>query len=297
MKESKISIVIPTYNEEGNIKDLILRLNESLTKARINYELIFIDDHSADNTRKQIGKFVGQYPVKVFLKRGKKGKAFSLIQGFKEAKYDIVGMIDADLQYPPEVIPEMVGKLNNSDIVVSNRIDRSDSSWKRKIASRFFRFIFVKFLFNLDCDAQSGLKVFKKEILNRVKVTPTPWTFDLQFLYKAQGIGYVIDNFDIEFTERQSGDVKLKLLSSIFEIGIQALHLRLKPLCPVYFSDKTQSQMKGNGAYYNGNKFITHTDLHYRHSAIQTFHISQKIALILLGGVFYWGLFFIGKKQ
>lgn len=284
MKESKISVIIPAYNEEGNVKDLILRLNKSLTEARIDYELIFINDHSTDNTRKEIKKFTEQYPVKMFLKVGKKGKAFSLIQGFKKAKYDIIGMIDADLQYPPEAIPEMMEKLNNSDIVVSNRIDRSDSSWKRKIASKTFRFIFVRFLFNLDCDAQSGLKVFKKEILDYAHVAPTPWTFDLQFLYKAQNVGYTIKNFDIEFAERQSEQVKLKFLSSIFEIGTQAFKLRIKPLCPVCFIDKTRSRMKGNGMYYNGNKFITHTDLHYKHSAIQTFHLRQKIVIILLGG-------------
>ena len=294
----RISIIIPAYNEEGNIKNLILRLNSSLVKARIDYELIFIDDHSTDNTIREIRKFTEQYPIKVFLKRGKKGKAFSLIQGFKEAKYDIVGMIDADLQYPPEAIPEMIEKLKQADIIVANRVDRSDSNWSRKITSKAFRFIFVKLLFNLDCDAQSGLKVFKKRIFNYVQVSATPWTFDLSFLYKAVNIGCTIKNHDIKFDPRQSESVKLKFLSSIFEIGSQALKLKLTPLSPVHFDDKTQPRMMGNGMFHKGSEFITHTNIPHRHSALQTIVVHQKLFLILaIGGGDYQFYFKLARHR
>src|SRR5690242_5673679 len=118
----KLSIVIPVWNEEGNIASLINRIHQSLSYEEIIYELIFIDDHSTDQTRKEIKKFAKHYPVSLFSKQGKKGKAQSLLEGFSYAQYPYICMIDADLQYPPEEIPAMLAKIQaGADVVVANR--------------------------------------------------------------------------------------------------------------------------------------------------------------------------------
>jgi hypothetical protein len=90
-----------------------------------------------------------------------------------------------------------------------------------------FRYVFGKLMFGLDCDVQSGLKVFKREILSYVEISSTPWTFDLQFLHRARSLGYAIGSLDIEFSERHGGVVKLNFFQSILEIGSQAMKLRL----------------------------------------------------------------------
>src|SRR5205823_1855719 len=116
----------PTRNEEGNILPLIERIDKALTLKNISYEIIFIDDHSTDNTQTIISGFSSSYPITLHMKKGIIGKAQSLIEGFSYAKYDIICMIDADLQYPPEAIPPMMEKITkgNADIVVANRNDR-----------------------------------------------------------------------------------------------------------------------------------------------------------------------------
>lgn len=96
--DNKLSIIIPVWNEENNIKELVKQIDNSLLKNRITYEIIFVDDDSNDKTKEEIKSLINDFPVKLFSKIGKKGKAYSLLEGFSYAKHDIVCMIDADLQ-------------------------------------------------------------------------------------------------------------------------------------------------------------------------------------------------------
>src|SRR5712692_9217279 len=103
-----LSIVIPTLNERGNIEPLSARITDALQPSGIRYELIFVDDHSTDGTRDEITALPSEHRWQLFMKAGDKGKAQSLIEGFARARYDLLAMIDADLQYPPEALPALV---------------------------------------------------------------------------------------------------------------------------------------------------------------------------------------------
>src|SRR6266566_771307 len=107
-----LSIVIPVWNEEKNIVPLVQRIDQALKKHRILYELIFVDDFSTDKTQEIINTLPKKYPVSYYLKVGKKGKAYSLIEVFAKAHYQTYAMIDADLQYPPEALPEFLNKIS-----------------------------------------------------------------------------------------------------------------------------------------------------------------------------------------
>ena len=120
-KFKNISIIIPTYNEEENVTPLVKRIHNVMTSSNIKYEIIFIDDHSIDKTYNIISNLSLKYPILLAEKKGKKGKSFSIVEGIDLSTYDTIGMIDADLQYPPEAIPDMIKMLEDSDIVVSNR--------------------------------------------------------------------------------------------------------------------------------------------------------------------------------
>ena len=107
-KRSNISVIVPTYNEEQNVDLLVERLDRAFTKEDIVYEIIFIDDHSKDGTYEAATRLSAKYPVTIERKKGIKGKAHSLLQGFNRVNYELVAIIDADLQYPPEAIPGMM---------------------------------------------------------------------------------------------------------------------------------------------------------------------------------------------
>ena len=197
-----LSLIVPVFNEEDSIVELVNRIHSSLTKENISYEIIFVDDHSTDKTGAIIKYLSESHPIIYVVKKGKKGKAYSLYEGFEVANHDIVGMIDADLQYPPESIPEMLIHLKDSDIVIANRKKYKESN-SRKLFSKSFRFVFGKALFGLDHDIQSGLKIFKKEVFDTIKFLPkSAWTFDLEFLHRATQAGYKLNNFNIEFAKR-----------------------------------------------------------------------------------------------
>lgn len=278
----KISVIVPIYNELKNIEQLIVRLSDALTKIELPFEIIFVDDHSTDGTYEYLQRFRKSKKIILNKKTGAKGKAFSLIEGFNIASGSIIVMIDSDLQYPPEEIPAMVGFLDKADIVVANRKDYK-GSLTRRIVSRGFRLFFGKLLFGLNHDIQAGLKVFTKEVIDTVKVNPkSGWTFDLEFLHKAREAGFVIVNHNISFAFRKNGTSKVGLVRTTWEIGTQALSLKLKKIVPQYIPPKVPVSMIGAGIGYRKKKYITHTTLPHYVSALTTLHTSQKVFIGLL---------------
>lgn len=303
MLPKNLSVIIPTLNEEGNIKELIKRFSDVFEKNNIFGELIFIDDHSNDKTKEIIIDIKKKYNdnnlnlnIRLFVKKGRPGKAQSLIEGFGYAKNEIVAMIDADLQYPPEAIIEMLQRISeNADIVVANRKE-TEISFLRKIVSKSFNYIFARFLHSLNCDVQSGLKMFKKEILSKVKLDPSPWTFDMEFLLSARNFGYKINSIEIFFYERTSGKSKVKVLKASFEIGWNALKLKIKGFSPLIIKPSSKKTMRGAGVIYKGIKFITHSTLPPESSALKTFSSRQIVILSFLLGVFLGGMFIVPLK-
>ncbi len=279
---SGISIVIPTLNEESNILSLVNRLDKTFRLYNLDYELIFIDDHSTDKTFETLLSLSNQYSISAYLKVGSKGKAQSLLEGFEKAKYRLIGMIDADLQYPPEAIPEMIKKINQGDdVVVANRLE-GELSFKRRLLSQVFRQIFAKWLHRFDLDVQSGLKVFKKEIIQRITINPTPWTFDLEFLLKARSAGYKIGSITITSADRVYGRSKVHSIKGSYEIGLAAIKskFRMDEIIP-FHGDVVKRE--GYGFHFKGKKFIPHTQLPVEKTALFRLSFNQSLVMIGLG--------------
>ena len=111
-----ISIIIPTYNEAKNIQKIIPLINKYVKKY---HEIIIVDDNSPDRTWKIAEEMPRKYKVKVIRRVNEKGLATAVIRGFKEAKGEIVGVIDADLSHPPW----QISTLETADLaVVSEKI-------------------------------------------------------------------------------------------------------------------------------------------------------------------------------
>ena len=103
-----VSIIVPIYNEKENIKDLLVTIHQSFSGINENYEVIAVDDNSTDGSWEILEQEKLKYPLNIFKKKGRKGKAFSLFEGFVQASGEYIVMIDSDLQYPPEAIPQMM---------------------------------------------------------------------------------------------------------------------------------------------------------------------------------------------
>ncbi|MDQ3099549.1 MAG: glycosyltransferase [bacterium] len=286
MSKTQISIVVPTLNEATTIATLITRIDNSLPSEQFDYEIIFVDDVSDDKTPQLIAELSQRFPI-TFISKGSiknRGKASSLIKGFAAAKYPFVAMIDADLQYPPEAIPKMITMLTlGADIVVANRKEQKTNVIRRFLHGGF-KYFFTYLLHGFSLDVQSGLKVFKKNVLEHIEVDPSPWTFDLEFLIHARAAGYEIETVDIVFEERKSGQTKVKLLQTTYEIGSNAFKLKLKgnPIIP--FSPQMIEE-HGQGHHYKGVRFVHHSGLHHSESAIEVMSFNQKFILVTGGAI------------
>lgn len=117
-----LSVIVPAYNEEGNIQRLIERVEKSL--KGVDHQLIIVDDGSYDKTAEVAGKYAEIYPVKVVRHSKNKGKVEALKTGLRHADGKYVVFLDADLEYPPDAIPQMLNlAIQGHDIVLAQRID------------------------------------------------------------------------------------------------------------------------------------------------------------------------------
>ena len=227
LDKPSLSVIIPTLEEEENINELVLRLASTLDNSTKHYELIFVDDHSSDKTIIELTKLIDKFPIRIFEKVGKKGKSFSLIEGFKVAKYELIAMIDADLQYPPEALTNMLKEIqyNNADIVIARRDDYSKNSL-RSFGTRITKNIY-QYLFGFDYDVQSGLKLFRVEVLEHMNFDFVgPWTFDIAFLFQAIQSENTIRSVDIKFARRVYGSSKVNFLKVGSEILAYAIKIK-----------------------------------------------------------------------
>jgi len=137
-----VSVIIPVYNEEKNIDHLLFELLPIL--KNYNYELIFIDDGSVDNTTKEIKRIAGKNKnIKLLSFSRNFGHQFALAAGYRQAKGHSVISMDADSQDPPEIIPEMIKKWQEGvKVVYAKREARDvDGVFKQLTARFFYRFI------------------------------------------------------------------------------------------------------------------------------------------------------------
>jgi len=312
---NQLDIIIPVKDEAENLEELTTRIHRSLSKAKIRYSIIFVDDYSTDNTAEKIRNYISHSDsspnsflekviydanggngesngsrVKLLRKKGKQGKAYSILEGAKASSAPFIAMIDGDLQYPPEAIPQMYKLAQKHGVVVANRKENSTSRLRR-IASKVYNFFFGKLLYGFDCDVQSGLKVFKKEVIEHIRENEvSPWTIDINLLHTAQELGYTIGCVDIQFEERKNGHSKISFVKDTFEIGSGAIRLKLRKKRVYKIKPKSEGSMIGAGVAHKKRRFVTHTHLPHRQSALRTFQTWQKLVLLLIVGIIAAGL-------
>ena len=121
IKIGKVALIIPTYNEAKSIALLINRIFDKSKKNNIGIEIIIIDDNSPDGTGAIADKLAEKYPIRVIHRPYRIGLSSAVESGFKIAKTGIVGVMDADLSHPPELIPQLIAELKDNDIAVGSR--------------------------------------------------------------------------------------------------------------------------------------------------------------------------------
>lgn len=173
----KISIVVPIYNEESTLREIINRIIEA-PKLNLDFEIILINDNSNDNTAKIISEVThNNDKIKAITHKRNKGKGAAIKSGLNKVNGDIILIQDADLEYNPKEYPTLLSPIVNegADVVYGSRF-RSDKEtrvlyfWHR-IANGLLT-LFSNMFTNLNLtDMETGYKVFKREALNKISLT------------------------------------------------------------------------------------------------------------------------------
>ncbi|MBN1413591.1 MAG: glycosyltransferase family 2 protein [Bacteroidales bacterium] len=165
--KTEISVIIPLYNEEDNIERLIQILLPVLNQLNRSWEIIFIDDGSKDRSFELVKEIHEQNPdvTGIALSRNF-GHQIALLAGLHRAKGDVVIMMDADLQHPPEVIPRLLEASSRGyDIVNTRRIDAKGTGWFKKVSSRGF-YRLMNFLSDIPItESSSDFRLMSKKAL------------------------------------------------------------------------------------------------------------------------------------
>jgi dolichol-phosphate mannosyltransferase len=216
----KFSLVIPTYNEAANIESLCSLLVEVLSKNNIDFEVIIVDDNSPDQTWR-VAQAISENErrINVIRRMHKKGLATAVIAGWKSAKGDILGVMDGDLQQPPETIPFLLSKLsenNQVDIVVASRNIKGAmalrrSAWRSFVSwlGTFMSTLLLPKLLTQVSDPMSGFFILRKDVINNKTLTPLGYKILLEVL--AKGRYRKIAEVPYVFAERKKGGSKAGL--------------------------------------------------------------------------------------
>lgn len=171
-----LSVVIPAYNEEDGIADItrrVLAVKEDLVRAGVdNLELLVVDDGSRDRTAQIVSQIEG---VRLIRHPRNRGYGAALKTGFSHASGELIGFLDADGTYPPEYFPQLCEKaLNGSDLVIGSRMSGADSKMPltRRVGNLFFATLLTLMGHHKVSDSASGMRVFKREILERIYPLP-----------------------------------------------------------------------------------------------------------------------------
>jgi dolichol-phosphate mannosyltransferase len=207
-----ISIIIPTYNESKNMPELLSAIDRVLAHAEISaYEVIVMDDDSPDRTAELVNEL--QIPkIRAVNRRGKpRGLAPAVMDGFREAKGDILCVMDADLSHPPEVLPMLAKAMHEGcSIAVGSRYVKGGGvlNWplKRRLASRAA--CLAANLVTPVRDATSGFFMVRRSAMEGVELTPQGFKIGLEVFARANH-GGKIREVPFVFKDRTRGSSKL----------------------------------------------------------------------------------------
>src|SRR3970040_2206307 len=210
-----LSVVIPAYNEEDGIAEIVnrvLAVKDDLVKAGIaGLELLVVDDGSRDKTAEITSQIEG---VRLLRHPKNRGYGAALKTGFSNAQGELIGFLGADGTYPPEYFPRLCQEaLKGSELVIGSRMSGAESKMPltRRVGNLFFATLLSLLSHQRVTDSASGMRVFKREVLERIYPLPDGLNLTPVMSTRAVHEGIKIAEVPIPYSERV-GRSKLSVL-------------------------------------------------------------------------------------
>jgi glycosyltransferase involved in cell wall biosynthesis len=227
--EMLISVVIPVFNEELTIGNVIERLKLVMQKHGLKYEIIVVDDFSVDRSL----DFSKRLGVRVFSLKMHMGKGYALRAGFAKVKGAIITTIDSDGSHRPEELPRLLTPIlqNRSDLVIGSRYLGQTPVAARKLNAagvRLFNYL-VKILTRTNVsDSQSGYRVMKKNVLKSMRLKSSEYEIESEMLVKTARNGFRVMEVPISFEQRTYGTSRLDPMVDGLKILLSILSAYIK---------------------------------------------------------------------
>lgn len=215
----KILVIIPTYNESGNIERMI----EALMALKIEVDVLVVDDGSPDGTARLATDMKMMFPgrIKVIQRAGKMGLGTAYIEGFKfalEHNYDFICEMDADFSHSPQDIPRLVEEVRSgrADIAIGSRYCNGISiiNWPlSRLILSYTANIYARTITGLPIfDTTAGFKCIHRNVIENIaldRIRSNGYAFQIELHFRAWKAGFKLKEVSIIFREREEGVSKM----------------------------------------------------------------------------------------
>lgn len=212
-----LAIIVPTYNERDRLSDLIERIFASYVAHAIDGEIVVVDDNSPDGTGALADELATRYRITVLHRAGKMGLGTAVIEGFAAASAPIVGVMDADLSHPPDLLPGMLAVMQSTsaDVVIGSRYIPGGGTrgWGvgRLLMSRFA--CVLAHTVTPIRDATSGFFLMRRALARDVRISAGGFKICLELLVRGRPSSVV--EVPYVFVGRTAGESKMNLKEAL----------------------------------------------------------------------------------
>jgi glycosyltransferase involved in cell wall biosynthesis len=213
MLRSAVSVVIPAYNEEETVGQVVDETISVMDSLGVPYEVIIVDDGSTDRT----GRVASKCKATVLINGTNRGKGYSMRKGFEQAHGDIIVTLDADGAHSPKEIPDMIVPLyNGTDIVAGSRFlgnGTYSTSRLNRLGNFFFNMAIAAVTGKRITDSQTGFRAVKKGVLMKLNLSSSGYDIESEITVKGLKNGFVFEEKPITCKRREYSASKLKIFS------------------------------------------------------------------------------------
>ena len=213
-----VTVILPTYNEYGNIRPLIERTLGALDGRANSLEILVVDDNSPDGTWRLVEEMAAADPRIVLYRRvDERGLTSAIWSGIQRARGNVVVWMDCDLSMPPERIPNLLAQLTSSqvDIAIGSRYVRGGQDIGHSLVGQLFSRainIFAGLLLGFGVhDYTSGFVAARRTVFDHITLRGDYGEYCIDFLYRARRLGYCIVEVPYACVERLAGQSKTAL--------------------------------------------------------------------------------------
>lgn len=229
---SFVSLIIPAYNEEKTVGDVIESTAKIMDSLGLLYEMIVVNDGSTDNT--ELVASLPKYKVRVFSNKLNEGKGYSIRRAAKYAIGDIIVTLDSDGEHKPEEIPNLLSPLfEGADIVSGSRFlgnSHSVTTKLHRVGNYFFNITIMALTGQSVSDSQTGFRAIRKDVFEKLNLESNGYEIETEITVKGLRNGFIFKEVPVTVEKRRYNASKIKLLSDGKKILTTIIRSNFSPL-------------------------------------------------------------------